>query len=252
MSFDAGADAYDRFMGRFSSPLAGELVQRLDLRPGLAALDVGCGTGALTARLVEALGDRQVSAADPSSALLTALRTRFPDVDAREAPAERLPFADASFDRVVASLVVHFMKDPAAGLTEMRRVARPGGLVAATVWDMVSGTGPLDLFWQEARDLDPDVTGERLLAGVAEGQLAELFATAGMSRHEATTLSVRLRFASFDEWWDPFTMGVGPAGSYVAGLDPDRRARLCDRCAELAGPPPFDVSGSAWCVVAHV
>lgn len=250
--FDVGADAYDRFMGRFSEPLADELLSLVALRPGVRALDVGSGPGAVAARLVERLGVDQVSAVDPSDSFVVAARARLPGLDARVARAERLPFDDETFDVVVAQLVVHFMDDPVAGLAEMRRVATRGGRVAASVWDMVGGTGPLDLFWRAARDLDPLVRGEADRAGVAEGQLQQLFVAAGLVGTTSTPLTVRVPFSTFEDWWDPFLLGVGPAGAHVAGLDDIRRAALRQRCAELVGPAPFEVAATAWCVLARV
>jgi SAM-dependent methyltransferase len=250
--FDVAADSYGRFMGRFSEPLAGEFVQLLDVGDGRRALDVGCGPGAVTAMLVERLGTDHVAAVDPSESFVAAARERLPGVDVRVGSAERLPYDDASFDLVVAQLVVHFMADPVAGLREMGRVAAPGARVAASVWDMVSGAGPLDLFWRAARELRPSITAETDLPGVGLGHLAELFAEAGMTDALSTTLTVTVSFPSFADWWDPFTLGVGPAGAHVARLDGKERAALRARCAELAGPPPFDIRASAWCVVADV
>ena len=134
MGFDVTADAYDRFMGRFSEPLAELFVEWADVRPGQRALDVGCGPGALTARLVERVGLGSVAALDPSDSFVAAARGRFPDLDVRRAAAEQLPYPDDTFDAALAQLVVHFMKDPVAGVREMARVTRPGGVVAACVW----------------------------------------------------------------------------------------------------------------------
>ena len=250
--FEVSADAYGRFMGRFSEPLASELVALLDLGLGRRALDVGCGPGALTARLVERLGVEQVTAVDPSASFVEAVRRRLPGLDVRRAGAERLPFEDASFDLVLAQLVVHFMDDPVAGLREMHRVAAPGGQVAASVWDMTGGTGPLELYARAVRELDPAAQLESDRPGTSRGHLAELFTTAGMTDLRSEALTVVLAFERFEDWWQPFTLGVGPSGAYVAALSPDRRAALRARCEELAGPAPFEVSASAWCVVARV
>jgi SAM-dependent methyltransferase len=252
MMFDVDAEAYGRFMGRFSEPLAGRLLEVVDVRPGLRALDVGSGPGALTAPLVDLLGVDAVVAVDPSSSFVEAVRARLPGLDARVASAEQLPFDEGTFDRVLAQLVVHFMTDPVAGLREMRRVAAPGGRVAASVWDMAGGTSPLELFWRGVRSLEPTAPSEDHLPGVAEGQLQSLFAAAGMDDTVATSLTVEVGFGSFEEWWDPYTLGVGPAGVHVAGLDDAHRSALRQRCAELAGPAPFTISATAWCVAARV
>ena len=138
MTFDVAADDYGRFMGRFSEPLAMAFADRVEVRPGQRALDVGCGPGALTAELVRRIGAAQVTAVDPSAPFVTAVRARLPGVEVRSGVAEHLPFPDDSFDVALAQLVVHFMTDPIAGLAEMGRVTRPGGTVAACVWDQAA------------------------------------------------------------------------------------------------------------------
>jgi SAM-dependent methyltransferase len=251
MSFDVAAGHYDRFMGRFSRPLAARFADLAGVRNGQRALDVGCGPGVLTAELVDRLGTDAVCAVDPSAPFVAAARERLPGVDVRTATAEHLPFPGASFDLTLAQLVVHFMADPVAGLAEMGRVTRPGGTVAACVWDHTTGGGPLSTFWQAARDLDPGVHDESGLAGSREGHLAELCAAAALTDVESTSATVTVPFATFDEWWEPFTLGVGPAGAYVTGLDPSRRDRLRDRCLRYLSAGPFDVAAKAWCVLAH-
>jgi SAM-dependent methyltransferase len=247
VSFEVDADAYGRFMGRYSEPLAAKLVAFAGLVDGHRALDVGCGTGALTAELVDRLGPASVSAVDPSTAFVAAVRSRFPGVDVRLAAAEHLPFPDDAFDDVFAQLVVHFMDDPVAGLREMGRVTRPGGTITACVWDHAGGKSPLTTFWQAALDLDPHARDESALAGAREGHLTELFTAAGLHDIRSTALTVRSTFASFDEWWEPFTLGVGPAGEYVQGLAPSQRDALRDRCAALLPRQgPIDITASAW------
>jgi SAM-dependent methyltransferase len=250
VSFEVHAEAYGRFMGRYSEPLAGRFAALAGVTPGQRVLDVGCGTGALTSELVGRLGPEAVSAVDPSEAFVAAARAGFPGVDVRRAWAERLPFPDDDFDVTLAQLVVHFMEDPVAGLRDMARVTRRGGVVAACVWDHGGGGGPLTVFWQAVRDLDPHARDESQLAGAREGHLAELFAAAGLRDIESTVLTVQTRFGDFDEWWEPFTLGVGPAGDYVQGLDAPRRAQLRDRCASLLPRPgPIDVTASAWAAI---
>jgi SAM-dependent methyltransferase len=251
VSFDVSAAAYGRFMGRYSDLLAEPFLDQAEIGAGQRALDVGCGPGALTARLVERLGSEAVAAVDPSPSFVDAAKARFPDVDVRSGVAERLPFDDDSFDRTLAQLVVHFMTDPVAGLTEMARVTRPGGLVTACTWDHAGGTGPLAIYWAAVRALDPGVDDESGLPGTREGHLVELCEAAGLTQVEPSVLTVSVRYATFDEWWEPYTLGVGPAGAYVGRLDPPRRAALRARCAELLPEPPFDVSASAWCVRAR-
>ncbi|GAB2858295.1 class I SAM-dependent methyltransferase [Nocardioides pacificus] len=252
MSFTVAADAYNRFMGRFSEPLAALFVGRAGVRPGQRALDVGCGPGAMTSVLTEWLGAAAVTAVDPSASFVAAARQRHRDVAVVSAVAEELPFADDSFDLTAAQLVVQFMSDPVAGLHEMARVTRPGGTVAACVWDHDGGSGPLALFWQAVRDLDPAALGEGDRPGTREGDLVRLFADAGLPAPLGDRLTVEIEVGSFEEWWEPFTLGVGPAGDYVASLAPDRRDALATRMAGLLPAKPFTVRATAWYAEATV
>jgi SAM-dependent methyltransferase len=245
MSFDVAADSYRRYMGRFSEPLAPLFADFADVRPPSTALDVGCGPGALTGPLVDRLGPDAVAAIDPSAPFVAAARDRFPGVDVRPGTAENLPFDEGTFDVALAQLVVHFMTDPVAGLAEMRRVTRRGGTVAACVWDHGGTGGPLSTFWRAAQDVDPSVVGEAALAGSREGHLGELCTAAGLAGVVSGAVTVAVPFATFEAWWDPFTLGVGPAGAYVAGLDDAGRSALRARCAELL-PAPFEISALAW------
>jgi SAM-dependent methyltransferase len=251
VTFDVPADSYARFMGRFSERLAPMFAELAGVRDRQRALDVGCGPGALTAELVKRLGGGAVHAIDPAPSFVAAVRARLPGVDVRAGAAEQLPFSDDAFDVTLAQLVVHFMADPVAGLAEMARVTRPDGVVAACVWDHAGGTGPLALFWRAVHDLDPAAADESGLAGARAGHLGELCEAAGLSDIESSTLTVTVMFETFDDWWEPFTLGVGPGGKYVAGLDADQRAALRTRCGELLPPAPFPVSGSAWSVRAR-
>ncbi|MDQ2673117.1 MAG: class I SAM-dependent methyltransferase [Chloroflexota bacterium] len=246
MSFFVAADAYDRFMGRYSRLLSPQMADLAGIAAGQRALDVGCGPGALTTVLVQRLGADAVAAVDPSEPFVAAARERHPGVDVHQASAELLPFEDGTFDATLAQLVVHFMPDPVAGLSEMRRVTRPGGVVAACVWDHAGGKGPLGTFWQAARDLDPEVHDEGDLPGAREGHLAALLGDAGLSDVRASTVVAALEHASFDEWWEPYTAGVGPAGAYVATLDADRQAALRERCRQLLPDGPFTLTSVAW------
>jgi SAM-dependent methyltransferase len=244
--FAVAAEAYDRFMGRYSTPLAPKLADFAGVRADQRVLDVGCGPGALTAELVRRVGPSMIVAVDPSEPFVEAARERNPGVDVRRAPAEELPFPDDAFDASLAQLVVHFMSDPVAGLGEMRRVTRAGGVVAACVWDHAGGGGPLSRFWDAAHELDPDAEDESRLAGVRAGHLGELFRQAGLDDVEETTLSVTVPHASFEEWWEPFTEGVGPAGAYVRQLGMTRRDRLRERCAEAFAAEGLAMSARAW------
>jgi SAM-dependent methyltransferase len=246
MSFTVAADAYDRFMGRYSVPLTPQLADFAAVAAGQRVLDVGCGPGALTTELVKRLGPDSVSAVDPSEPFVAAARERHPGVSVQRAAAEELPFGDDEFDAALAQLVVHFMADPVAGLREMARVTRELGVVAACVWDLADGAAPLSLFWEAAHELDPDVEDESQLAGARQGHLAELFQEAGLQDIEATTLSNTVEHPSFEDWWEPYTLGVGPAGGYAAGLDPEQQAQLRELCREKLPEAPFSLTFRAW------
>jgi len=251
MSFDVTADAYQRFMGRYSRPLAEQFVDLVAVRPSDLVHEVGCGPGSLTAPLVKRCGPEGVGAVDPSPPFVADVRERLPGVDVREAAAEALPFDDHAFDAALAQLVVHFMTDPVAGLREMGRVTKPGGVVAASVWDFVGGTAPLSVFWRAAQELDPAAPGEADRAGTHEGALVELAGAAGLAGVRSTSLTVHVPFTSYDEWWAPYLDGVGPVGSYVASLDADHRRRVEQRCRELLPEPPFEHAATAWVVLAE-
>jgi SAM-dependent methyltransferase len=238
--------AYLRFMGRFSEPLAPHFADWSELPDTGLVLDVGCGPGVLTEELVRRYGPDHVRAVDPSPAFVEAARRRLPEVDVQQGVAERLPYDDDTFDAAVAQLVVHFMADPVAGLAEMRRVTRPGGVVTACVWDHYGERGPLSVFWSAVRALvhaDDDESGR---AGVREGHLAELFGRAGLSDVRDGRVDVTVAFPSFEDWWEPFTMGVGPAGDHVASLDEAGRERLMAECRSRLPEPPFELTASAW------
>ena len=248
MSFDVSAEAYLRFIGRYSEPLAARFADLAGVRPGQRALDVGCGPGALTAELVKRIGAESVSAVEPSASFAAAVRDRLPGVDVRRSAAEQLPFPDDAFDVALAQLVVHFRAGPVQGLREMRRITRPGGTVAACVWDHAGERGPLAAFWAAVRELDPDAADESELAGVREGDLARLFTQAGLNSVQAGALTVRVRHASFDDWWERFTLGVGPAGIYVTSLTAERRTALREQCRRLLPAAAIEITAVAWAV----
>lgn len=246
MSFSS-PDSYDRFMGRYSVLLAPQLADLAGIAAGQRVLDVGCGPGALTGELVRRVGAGSVSAVDPSEPFVVAARERHPGVDVRRASAEELPFPDGTFDAALAQLVVHFLAEPVAGLREMARVTRPGGVVAASVWDH-AGQGPLTLFWRVARDLDPGLEDESRMPGVREGHLAELMEAAGLRAVGSGQSLAPVEHATFEAWWEPLTLGVGPAGRYVAGLPPEQKEALRERCRALLPAAPFVLHARAWTV----
>src|SRR5262245_61030286 len=206
-----GADAYDRFMGRFSRPLAVPFADFAGLRLDGRVLDVGCGPGALTVELARRVGPGRVTAVDPSEEFVAALRGRQPGVQVIRAPAEDLPFGGGRFDATLAQLVVNVMDDPVAGLREMARVTRDGGVVAACVWDFTDG-GPLGPFWEAAQALDAEVETGSACPGSRAGHLADLFRAAGIGDIVDSAVAVDVEHATFEDWWEPFTLGgVGRA-----------------------------------------
>ncbi len=241
------SDHYLRFMGRFSIPLSSAFLDWAALPDRVGrVLDVGCGPGVLAEELVRRYDADAVVAIDPSPAFVETARERLPHVDVQQGVAERLPYDDDSMDASLAQLVVHFMADPVAGLSEMRRVTRPGGVVAACVWDNYGERGPSSLFWSAVRDLGHVTDDESERAGVREGHLGELFDAAGLNGVRSGHVDVTRSFGSFEEWWEPFTLGVGPAGDHVASLDETSRQRLMDACRARLPEPPFELTATAW------
>lgn len=251
MSFQVSRDAYARFMGRFSTPLAATLIAAADADVGASWLDVGSGPGMLTDQVLRLARPGRVTAVDPVPAAATTVQAQL-GVPAVVAVAERLPFADGVFDVAAAQLVVHFMTDPTAGLREMARVTRPGGAVLASVWDHAGDGGPLAVFWRAARVLDPTVDDESRRAGVRKGQLRSLCEAAGLVVDVDTSVSVNVPHADFEDWWEPFTLGVGPAGAYVQRLSSERREALRERCRAWQPAAAFTTTARAWTVRASV
>ncbi|WP_344771919.1 class I SAM-dependent methyltransferase [Nocardioides panacisoli] len=252
--FDVSADSYVRFMGRFSAPLATSFADfgLRGLGEDMSVLDVGCGPGMLTAELVRRLGDERVSAVDPQPSFIAAVQAAYPEVDAQVASAEDLPHETATFGATLAQLVVHFMADPARGVQEMKRVTVPGGRVSACVWAHADDSGPLSGFWRAVQRIDPGADDESGLTGSARGEIVALFEGAGLREVTEELLTVALEFATFEEWWLPFTEAVGPAGAYVARLGEDRRERLVTELRREYGEGPFSLQVAAWAATGRV
>ena len=247
-TFQGSGDAYDAFMGRYSRELAPEFGDYTLPSPGGRFLDVGCGPGALTSVAVARLGASAVAAVDPVPHFVEACRARHTGVDVRQAPAEQLPFDDGEFDAAGAQLVFHFVSDPARAVAEMARVVRPGGVVAATVWDFAEGMQMLRAFWDAALSVDPQAPDEaRVMRFGAPGQLAGLFGDAGLSQVDKTTMSVASQYRDFDELWTSLLAGIGPAGAYAVALPEDTRADLRRALHEQLGSPagPFTLTALA-------
>jgi ubiquinone/menaquinone biosynthesis C-methylase UbiE len=250
VSFTASGDAYDRFMGRYSHELAPRLVAFAGLTEGMRALDVGCGSGLLTAALADRLGAANVAAADPSESLLAACAARVPGADFRRAPAEELPWPDGSFDAVLSQLVLNFVADADAAVAEMRRVAVPGAILASCTWDYAGGMRMLQTFWDAAAELDLRAPVESNMHYRTEEELASLWERGGLSDVETGPLEVEVTYDGFDEYWEPFTLGVGPAGAYYASLDEAAREALRQGCFSRIGSPAgaFSLSARAFAV----
>jgi SAM-dependent methyltransferase len=255
VTFAVPAEAYDRFVGRYSYGLTGALASAAGIGAGSSVLDVGAGTGAGTRKLVELVGPAAVAAVDPSEPFVESLRARFPGVDARLGSAESLPFDDGAFDAALAQLVVNFMQDPEAGVAEMRRVTRPGGVVAASVWDYAGEMPLLRTFWDTAAELDPEAVETvderaRMRFG-RRGELGELWRRAGLGDVEDGEIRASAAYEGFDDLWEPFTQGVGPAGAYAASLDDERREVLRREYRRRLSVPdgPFALEARAWFAV---
>jgi SAM-dependent methyltransferase len=250
--FQVDADAYDRFMGRYSVVLAPRFASAAGIEAGLRALDVGCGPGALTTELVARLGAEAVAAADPSEPFVTAARERLPGVDVRVAVAESLPFADDTFDVALAQLVLHFVGDAEQGVREMARVTRPGGTIAACTWDSRGDMELLRTFWQAALALDDAAPDEPSTLRFTRGdELAEVFAANGVTDVRLVELHVAADYGDFDELWSSTLGGVGPVGAYVASRDDQQRASLRDELFRRLGSPTgaFTLGARAWTAV---
>ena len=230
--------AYDAFMGRYSAPLAEVFVDSAGLTPGLSSLDIGCGPGALTRVLVDRLGADSVSAFDPSPPFVAECAARHPGVQVRHGRAEEIPFADGVVDSALAQLVLHFVEDAPRAAGEFRRVLRPGGVIAACVWDFAEGMQMLRHFWDAALAVDPEAPDEaQTLRFGREGEIPDLLVSAGFEDVVETTLDVGVTYSGFDELWSGFLAGIGPAGSYCVGLSEERRSAVRSGVFQRLGSP---------------
>ena len=219
--FTAAVENYDRFMGRYDTGLAAKFADAAGVRAGMRVLDVGCGPGALTLELAGRVGEDKVAAIDPAPEFAAACQARIPGADVREGVAESLPWDDGTFDAAMCSLVVAWMSDADRGIGEMARVTKPGGTVAAAMWDIPGGGLPmLSHFWRAAREIDPTIADGQSRAGVSEGDLIERFRRAGLQDVTGGMLETSVDYAGFDDYWEPFTGAAGPAtGAIYDSLD---------------------------------
>jgi hypothetical protein len=247
MQFVAPAEQYDRFMGRYTPTLAVALADAAGVEAGMRVLDVGCGPGGLTGELVARVGAANVAAIDPAAQFSEACRTRNPGAEVRVGAAEELPWPDGGFDAVLSSLVLGFMRDPEQGVREMARATRPGGVVAACMWDMAEGgMTMLRLFWSAVREVAPGTAGERSLAGTARGDIEARFARVGLVDLVGGALSAQAGYAGFDDFWEPFTFAVGPSGQYLRSLPDEQQARVREACRLALPEGPFSLDARAW------
>ena len=250
----AAVDAYDRHVGRYGPDLAREMIRVTGVRSGQRALDVGCGTGALTVALAEILGAANVAAIDPSERFVMACRGRLSAADVRVGVGEELPWDDAEFDAVLAQLVVNGMNDARRGAREMRRVARPGAALSACVWDFDRGMSLLRAVWDSALEVDAELArsfgADERTPFSRPQDLEELWLTTGLERVELGKIEASADYADFDDLWYPFANGVGNLGRFHEALDEQGRERFKRAAAERLGSPsgPFRLTASAWYV----
>ena len=250
--------AYERFLGRWSRLLAGPFAEFARPADQGRLLDVGCGTGSLALALAERGAPDRVAALDIAIPYIAFARSRpgAAGIGFAVGDACRLPYPDGSFAAALAQLSLNFVPNAAHAVRDMRRVVRPGGGVAAAVWDFRGGLVFQRLFWDTAAGLDPDagVARDRLFSGplaLPDG-LPALWHDAGLAAVERGSITIRMEYADFADYWEPLLGGQGPVGSYVEGLPPERRRQVKERvrAAFLSGAPdgPRSLTATAWAV----
>jgi ubiquinone/menaquinone biosynthesis C-methylase UbiE len=249
--FVSPAEHYDRFMGRYTVPLARALADQVGVAEGMEVIDVGCGPGGLTSELADRVGAQSVAAIDPAEQFVAACRQRNPGADVRQGTAEALPWEDAAFDAALSCLVIAFMNDADAGLREMARVTRPGGKLGVCMWDIAGGgMTMLHLFWSAMKAVKPEVEGEQRRAGTAEGDIAERLTRAGLRDVAGGALEVSVHYSGFEDFWEPFTFGVGPAGQAFDRLDDDQKVALRQAIRAQLPAGSFSLDARSWYAIA--
>jgi SAM-dependent methyltransferase len=253
--FAEGA-GYERFMGRWSRRIAPSFIAFAGIENGDRVLDVGTGTGSVAAAVEARMPASEIVGIDPSAGFVAYAQKNAGSTRARfeVGDAQALKLEDASFDHALSLLVMNFIPDAGKAVAEMRRVTRPGGIVSACVWDYDAGMQMLRFFWDEAVALDPAIEAkdERHMKLSRQGQLGDLWRKAGLVDVKEAPVTIDQPFASFDDYWGPFTKGAGPGGAYVVSLPEERRRLLEARMrARLLGDRPdgpFTLTARAWCV----
>lgn len=253
-----GADKYDAYMGRWSRRLAPMFLDFAGLATGERVLDVGCGTGSLTFALMHRANLAAVEAIDFEEPFVEAARERNSDprIHFQKADACNLPYANSEFDRVLSMLVLHFVSDPKRAIGEMKRVLRPGGVASAAVWDTFGSMPTLRLFWDCAAAIEPLATNRRDAALIRpmtlSGEMQQAFAEMGFCDVTETTLTIRMDFQSFDDYWTPLLTGQGTITEFLGSLPEPTRQRIetAVRDAFLCNRPdgPRSFSSVAWAV----
>ena len=252
----ASGRAYEPYVGRWSRLVAREFLAWLDLPPEREWLDVGCGTGALSQTILECAEPRRLTGVDPSEGFLSYARHRIADPRAEwcVGDALALPVQDAAFDCAVAGLALNFVPDAARAVAEMRRATRPGGTVAAYVWDYAGEMQMMRRFWDAVVALDPAASEQdegRRFPICRPEPLSNLFKRSGQCQVETRALDVPTLFRDFDDYWSPFLGGQGPAPGYCVSLSEERRTALRERLREslpIAADGSIRLKARAWAV----
>ncbi|WP_432817345.1 class I SAM-dependent methyltransferase [Sulfitobacter sp. JB4-11] len=259
--FDAwsAGQSYDRYMGRWSRMIAARFLEWLDAPHGADWLEIGCGTGALTETILATASPNRIMATDASADFVGHARSAITDARAsfKVVDAQNLDVEPASTDVVTSALVVNFLPDRVAALKEMQRVLKPGGILSFYVWDYPGGgIGFIDAFWKAAATLDPEAAGlneaARFPFCTSEG-LSELCGQANLTEATIAPISITTEFRDFDDFWQPFTLGAGPAPGYCMSLSPDHREALRKELQKTVGETgPIQLGARAWAVKATV
>ena len=249
----SNAQAYDRHTGRFSRPLAGQFIDFSGVKDGERLLDIGCGTGSLAFTAAALTRRSEIVGIDPSASFIEYARSRTndPRLSFEIGNALSLPYPDGSFDKCLSLLVIQFIQDVRRAVSEMRRVTRQGGTVAACVWDR-DNDELHTVFWDSAAELDPEGKQMRDARAYVGGQLSALWVESGFAGVEETALVISPEFESFDDYWTPLVGGQGLSSTYLASLPPDRQESLHARVRKkMLGASPdrsFRIKGKAWAV----